>query len=334
MSRESTRLLLTAFGGPEKLETATGAVPDPGPDEVRIRVEASCVQFTDTLIRRGAYPDLHDKPPLTMGYDVVGVVEAVGPGVRDVAVGDRVADLCTIGGNAQHVVRSASGLVPVPASVDAARAATLVLSWLSAQQAVFRVGALTSNERLLVLGGNGAVGRAAVALAVAAGAEVHATASERHHHELKTLGAKPLPREGWGTAVRGRMDVVLDGIAAEGFRPSYRALRRGGRLVVIGFSSLAGSSWRFVTTFLGLGLRGLVPDGRAWRIYSIAAHRKKHPAAFREDLAGLFAKLERGEINPTFAERISFADVPEAHRRLEAGGLTGKLVLDPWADDS
>ena len=190
------RARFASFGSPDVLETEVAPTVEPGPGEVRIRVEASSVQFTDTLIRRGIYPDLKDKPPLTPGYDFVGTVDAVGEGVDAFAVGDRVADLTTIGSNAQFTVRPAAGLVPVPADVDAAAATTLVLSWLTAQQALFRVGQLQPGGRLLVVGGNGAVGQAAIALAKLHGAEVHATASERHHDLLRSLGANPLPREG------------------------------------------------------------------------------------------------------------------------------------------
>ncbi len=154
------RVRFAAFGGPEVLEVVDDALPHPGPGEVRVRVEASSVQFTDTLIRRGIYPGLSEKPPLTPGYDLVGRVDEVGEGVDAWAVGDRVADLCQWGGNARFVVRPAAGLVAVPEAVDATAAVSLVLSWLTAYQAAFTVGRLQPGERLLVIGGNGAVGQA------------------------------------------------------------------------------------------------------------------------------------------------------------------------------
>lgn len=325
------------FGEPDVLEVVDNALPEPGPGEVRVRVEAASVQFTDTLIRRGLYPDLRGRPPFTPGYDFVGIVDVVGEGVTEFAVGDRVADLTTIGSNATHVVRPAGGLVPVPRSVDAAEATTLVLSWISAQQAIFRSGELKRGERLLVVGGNGAVGLAAIVLAVEQGAEVYATAAERHHEMLRSLGATPLPREGWQGQVRemGGVDVVLDGIAADGFRSSYRALRRGGRLVAIGASAAAQARspmWSGATAFLRvLALWPLLPDGRRSRLYSITKHRQAHPEHFREDLGTLFELLAKGRIRPVVAERIGFEEVAHAHARLEAGGLRGKIVLVPDA---
>lgn len=320
-----------AFGTPDVLAHETELpLPTPGPGEVRIRVEASCVQFTDTLIRMGRYPDLRDPPPVTPGYDVVGRVDALGEGVTNVAVGDRVADLTMIGSHAQFTIRPAAGLVPVPESVDAAEASTLILSWLTAQQALFRAGELKPHQRVLITGGNGAVGQAAIVLAKQAGAEVFATAGTRHHALLRELGATPLPREDWLPSVRGTMDVVLDGIAADRFRSPFAALKRGGRLVAIGTTALAsGPLFRIIAAAVTFVWLMVAPNGRKARFYSITAHRKRHPEAFRTDLAALMNLLANGQIRPHVARRIRFDEVAQAHRDLEAGGLTGKIVLLP-----
>ncbi|MEM6925490.1 MAG: zinc-binding dehydrogenase [Myxococcota bacterium] len=321
---------LVAFGGPDQIEVQTLPTPEPGPGEARVVIEASSVQFTDTLIRRGRYPDLPTRPPVTLGYDLVGRVDAVGPGVTEVAVGDRVADLVMIGGNARYAIRPAAGLVPVPESVDAAEAVTLVLSWQSAQQAVFRVGQAQPGDRVLVLGGNGAVGQAAIVLAKAAGCEVFATARERHHELLRALGATPLPRDGWLDAVRGQMDVVLDGVAADRFRSPAAALRRGGRLVAIGMSALVGGPmWRLVAAGLALLWLYVVPNGLTIRFYSITARRKTHPEDFREDLETLFEHLATDRLRPAVERRIGLHEVADAHRALERGGLVGKIVVEP-----
>ncbi|MEZ4337817.1 MAG: zinc-binding dehydrogenase [Sandaracinaceae bacterium] len=335
LSPEASNLLVRFedFGSPTRLEPVTAPMPEPGPGEVRVRVEASSVQFTDTLIRRRLYPDLRDRPPLTPGYDLVGVIDAVGPGVDRWREGDRVADLTVVGGNARFAIRPAAGLVAVPASVDAARATTLVLSWVTAYQCLHRAAKAQPGERLLVIGGNGAVGQALIALGVRHGLEVWATARDVHHEALRVAGARPLPREGWEAIVReaGGVDVVIDGIAAGGFGPSHRALRRGGRLLGIGASAAAGhaSLLEAVGAFVGLYLRMLVP-GKSARIYSITKVRKAHPDWFVEDLGALFGLLEEGAIDPRVAERLTLDEVADAHARLEAGGLRGKLVVEPW----
>lgn len=330
------RVVFDHFGAPDLLQVRDHEpVPEPGPGQVRIRVEASSVQFTDTLIRRGKYPDLRQKPPLTPGYDLVGTVDAVGAGVTDWLPGDRVADLCMVGGNARYALRPAQGLTRVPDAVDAAEAATLVLSWMTAWQALVRTAKVQPGERVLVLGGNGAVGLATIGLARTLGIEVWATAAERHHDHLAALGARPLPREGWQDQVsaEGGVDVVVDGVCADGFVSSYGALREGGRLVAIGVSAPVNAGrglGALVLPFLRLGWWKLRPDGKRAAFYSIASLRKQQPGWWTEDLAHLFALLERDEIRPEVAERLTLDEVADAHARLEAGGLQGKLVLEPW----
>lgn len=209
---------------------------------------------------------------------------------------------------------------------------TLVLSWLTAQQTLFRIGGLRGGEKVLILGGNGAVGQAAIVLAKAAGAQVYATAREVHHDQLRQLGANPLPRNGWIDAVKGEMDVVLDGVAADRFRDSARALAPQGRLVVIGMTALVGEPiWTVLAAMLSLLWLYLVPNGKKTLFYSITSRRKAHPAEFRADLETLFGHLEAGTIRPQVAQRIGFDEVAASHRALDAGGLSGKIVLDPWS---
>jgi len=105
-------LRISRFGGPEVLQmTEELSVPEPGPGEVRIKVLAAGTGFTDTMIRRGRYPDFKGPLPFTPGYDIVGIVEKIGPGVTAPLVGQTVADLCCIGGSAQYVIRPARFLV-------------------------------------------------------------------------------------------------------------------------------------------------------------------------------------------------------------------------------
>src|SRR5437870_3222813 len=127
------------FGGPETLEVAEeAAVPEPGPDEVRIRVLAVGTGFTDTFIRRGRYPDFKGPLPFTPGYDLVGIVEETGPGVPGQLTGQLVADLCVVGGYAQYAIRPARFLVPVPEGVDPAEAVCIPLAYLTAYQMLTR----------------------------------------------------------------------------------------------------------------------------------------------------------------------------------------------------
>ncbi|MEM6930339.1 MAG: zinc-binding dehydrogenase [Myxococcota bacterium] len=150
---------------------------------------------------------------------------------------------------------------------------------------------------------------------------------------MRALGATPLSRSGWDAdiAAIGGVDVVLDGVAADGFRSSYRALRRGGRFVGIGTAGASGPLAAIVAFVRLMVLYPWLPDGRRSGLYSIGRDRKRDPGAFRRDLEGLFRLLEQGTISPEIAEELALDQVAEAHARLEAGGIRGKLVLRPWA---
>ena len=130
----------------------------------------------------------------------------------------------------------------------------------------------------------------------------------------------------------GGFDVIVDGIGEDGYRRSYAALKPGGLLCAIGFSASVQAQRRMfpiVMEIARLYLWRILPSGKRARFYSVNFMRARHPAWFKEDLERLFELLAAGAIRPRVAERISFEEVAEAHRRLEAGGLEGKLVLCP-----
>src|ERR1022692_4919274 len=126
-------LRIARFGGPEVLQMVEEpTTPEPGAEEVRVKVLAAGTGFTDTFIRRGRYPDFKGPLPFTPGYDLVGVVEQTGPGVTEPREGQLVADLCVIGGYTQYAIRPARFLVPVPYGVDPAEAVCIPLAYLTA----------------------------------------------------------------------------------------------------------------------------------------------------------------------------------------------------------
>src|SRR6476469_9136266 len=123
---------VTRFGGPAGLDVVDARLPTPGDSEVRVRVLASSVNYTDVLIRRHLYPQTFRlQPPFVLGYDVVGEIDQVGERVRDFRIGERVADMTVVGSNATYRTLRASDLTRVPPGVDAAEAATLILSWMT-----------------------------------------------------------------------------------------------------------------------------------------------------------------------------------------------------------
>jgi NADPH:quinone reductase-like Zn-dependent oxidoreductase len=139
-------------------------------------------------------------------------------------------------------------------------------------------------------------------------------------------------REDFTRVLPGGFDVIVDGVGEDGYRRSYAALKRGGLLCAIGFSASVQAQRRMLPIVMEIArlyLWRLLPSGKRARFYSVNAMRARHPTWFKEDLERLFGLLAAGDIRPRVAERISFDKVAEAHRRLEAGGLEGKLVLCP-----
>ena len=323
------------FGDADGLEVADASLPIARPGEVRVRVLASAVEYTDVLIRRHLYPQtLLRRPPFVMGYDVVGEIDQLGDGVRDFQVGDRVADMTVVGSNAAYRTLQADRLTRVPAGLDAAEATTLVLSWTTAYQLLHRAALVQPGQRALVHGAAGAVGQALLALGRLAGLELWGTARGTHAALIRELGAAPIDyqREDFTRVVPGGFDVVFDGIAEDGYRRSFAALKSGGLLCAYGYSAGVQAQRRMVTMLMWIArlyLWRLLPGGKRGRFYSINVMRARHPAWFQEDLERLFGLLATRAIQPRVAERISFDEVAGAHRRLEAGGLEGKLVLCP-----
>jgi NADPH:quinone reductase-like Zn-dependent oxidoreductase len=326
---------LRRFGGPEELEVVDAPLPTAGWGEVRVRVLASSLNYTEVLIRRRLYPQtMRLQPPFVLGYDLVGEIDQLGEGVRGFQVGDRVADMTVVGSNAGYRTLRANDLARVPAGIDAAEAATLILSWTTAYQLLHRSAHVTPGQRVLVHGAAGAVGQALLALGRLAGLEVWGAARGQHAAMISEFGAKPIDyqREDFTRVLPDGFDVVFDGIGEDGYRRSFAALKPGGLLLAIGFSASAQAQQRMrniVMSIARMYLWRFLPGGKHARFYSINVMRARHPAWFREDLERLFGLLATGTIRPRVAERISFDEVAEAHRRLEAGGLEGKLVLCP-----
>jgi NADPH:quinone reductase len=326
---------VSRFGDADGLEVVDAPVPDAGRGEVRVHVLASSLNYTEVLIRRHLYPQTaRHRPPFVMGYDVVGEIDQVGDGVRDFKVGDRVADMTVIGSNATYRTLRAGDLTRVPPDVDVAEAATLILSWMTAYQLLHRSARVQAGQRVLVHGAAGAVGQALLVLGKRAGLELWGTARGEHAALVRELGGTPIDykREDFTRVLPGGFDIIFDGVGEDGYRRSFAALKPGGLLIAIGYSAGAQAKQGMgavLTAIARLYLWRFLPGGKHTRFYSINAMRARHPAWFREDLEKLFGLLATHAIQPRIAERISFDQVADAHRRIESGGLEGKLVLCP-----
>jgi NADPH:quinone reductase-like Zn-dependent oxidoreductase len=328
-----TRVVVTEFGGPDCLEIEkVDALPEPGTGEVRVRVLVTSAAFTDVMIRKGKYPDVKETPPFALGYDMVGMVDAIGPGATLFRPGDRVADLTTIGAYAEYMCLPEDRLTPVPEGLSDVDALGMILSAVTPYQMLHRVAKAQSGQSLLIHGAGGAVGTAMLQLARDAGLAAYGTDIPAKHDLIRELGATPIAADATQEALREAVgegvDFAFDPLGGESLPRSLHALKPGGMLVAYGFQNeVMGKGGSIPMDFVKLKLWDWLPNGHATAFYSIGAVRRKHPEWFREDLATLFGMLSEGRISPVVAEVLPLAEARLAHERIEAGEARGKLVL-------
>jgi len=234
------QVVISEHGGPEVLTLVRHAtLPTPGPGEVRIKVLAAGVSFTDTMVRKGIYPGVEAELPYSPGYDLVGVVDALGEGVADFCVGQRVADLSVWGAYTDYAIRPVDHFVPVPEGIDSADAVSLILSYTTAYQMLHRVAQVGAGQTVLIHGASGGVGTALAQLGRAAGVTMYGTASTAKQEYVAGLGVEPIDyktedfvsRVMTETDQRG-VDAVFDAISVDNFERSFTTLKPGGSLVV------------------------------------------------------------------------------------------------------
>jgi NADPH:quinone reductase-like Zn-dependent oxidoreductase len=340
----NTRVVITAHGGPEVLKLIEEELPEPAPEEVRLKVLATGVAFADVLMRYDMYPNT---PPLPFspGYDVVGVVEKLGDGASGFAVGDTVAALTMTGGYSQYFCVPTRELIRVPGGVDPSEAVSLVLNYVTAHQLIHRIAELKPGQSVLIHGAAGGVGTAALELGKLAGLKMFGTASRGKHDLVTALGGIPIDYKTDDFVARvlqmtqgAGVNAVFDAVGGKNWWRSYKTLRAGGKtpggkLIGYGMSSVIEkgkpSKLRGGASFALLGLLSILPDGKAARWYSITTEKKRHPEWFREDLAHLLELLRDRKIRPQVSERLPLRAAQRAHELIEHAQVTGKIVLLP-----
>lgn len=326
-------------GGPSVLKLVEGALPEPGNGEVRVKVAACGVAFADVLMREGLYPGV-PKPPFAPGYDVVGTIDALGPSVRELAVGQRVVALTKLGGYADYTCVPAASIVPAPDGVDDAEAVALVLNFLTAYQMIHRCARLRGGERVLIHGAGGGVGDALLQLGKLAGLQMYGTASKGKHDAIRTLGATPIDYRDEDFVGRIKeltidgVDAVFDAVGGKQWKRSFDCLRVGGMLIGYGFSAATVKGRRALgkaaANYLGMPrfqLLALMDATRSVMGYNVTVMKAGRPDWYRQDLAELLALLAAKKIRPLIAERLPLADAARAHQLLDDAAVAGKLVL-------
>lgn len=298
-------VVVTALGGPEVLAMVERPDPAPATGQVLVRVRAACVHPADVAARVGQIPGGAVPPPFLPGWDIAGEVVAAGDGVTDLGVGDEVAGMIpwfltrgAVGGYAELVAADADWLVPVPAGLDPVVAATVPLNALTARRAL-DIMALPEPTTLLVTGASGAVGGFAAQLAVQEGHAVHASATYDDEDWVRGLGVDTVvPRSAGLPAAPAVLDAVPLG------EPAGAAVADGGVLV---------------------STRPTPPVDPARRVrQEVVLVRVDRPA-----LRHLVEAVADDRLRTRVAATFPLADAAEAHRRLAAGHLRGKIVLVP-----
>ncbi|GAA4342225.1 synaptic vesicle VAT-1 family membrane protein [Microbacterium rhizosphaerae] len=332
--------VIVGHGGPEKLQLREGPDPRPAPGEARIRVRASGINFADILAREGLYPDA-PKPPVVVGYEVSGSVDAVGGGVDPALVGTEVIGLTRFGGYADVVSVPVGQVFMKPSGLSHEEGASLPVAYLTAWQLLVVMGSLKADETVLIHNAGGGVGLAAIDIARHVGATIYGTASSAKHPFLLERGAHELidyRTTDWTKEVdrlTGGKGVALvtDPLGGAHWKKSYRALRSGGRLGMFGVSTATSSK-------LAGPLRlGRVAAGMP--LFHPVALMNANKAVFGVNLghmwgeaemtAGwmrtLLAGVDAGWVRPHVDRSFPLAEVATAHRHIEERRNIGKVVL-------
>jgi NADPH:quinone reductase-like Zn-dependent oxidoreductase len=333
-------VVITKAGGPDVLEVVDTPLRDPAENETRVRILYTGVGFTDILMRYGNYI-YAPKGPFVPGYEIVGVVDAVGWSVKGISVGQRVAALTVHGGYAEYIYLSSEQLIPVPDSVDVVEAVTLVLNYVTAYQMLHRVAHVQEGHSILVTGASGGVGNALLELGRLAGlGKMYGLTSNKKSDLVMQLGGVPIDYAAvdFLDFVRVQepqgIDAVFEGIGGNLALRGYRTLRRGGILVSFGVtgSIKGGKANKFsaFASYITPAILSPVPDGKRATFYGITRLYRKDPKPFREDLPKLFQLLAEGKLRPVVAGVFPLSQAAKAHEMLERGDVRGKLVLRCW----
>jgi len=321
-------VVLTKKGPPEVLQIIEKDLRPPQAGEALIRVLATGVGRTDIVMRYGYYP-FAPKTPFVPGYEIVGVVEAVGENVTRVEVGDRVAALTVHGGYAEYIYLNKDDLVKVSEALDPSQAAALILNYGTAYQILHRLARVKSGDQILITGASGGVGTALLQLGKLANLTMYGTASEKKQHMLVERGAFPIDYQSQNFVDVIRMmepngiDYVIDGVGGMNIQPGFQVLRRGGQFVEYGYSGI----FQFLIDNLRLQFLNWLPNGKSGEFYGITATYRKDKGSITEDLLMLFSLLKEGKINPIIYQKYPILDAAKANELLESGEVIGKIVL-------
>jgi NADPH:quinone reductase-like Zn-dependent oxidoreductase len=336
-------VIITRKGPPSVLQVVENPLRAPATGEVRVKILYTGVGFTDVIMRYGYYP-YAPKIPFAPGYEIIGIVDALGGEVSGLSVGRKVAALTVYGGYAEYIYLPPEALVAVPDGLDDVESVSLILNYVTAYQMLHRAAGAQPGGVALITGASGGVGNALLQLGRLIGLTMYGLASKKKHDLVEGLGGIPIDYRADDVAafIRARepdgLDVVFDGIGGRSAWRGYRLLRRGGILVSFGVTASVqnrrSNDVAGLAGFLLPALLNLLPDGRRATFYGITRLYRKDPKPFHEDLPKLFELLAERAIQPVIAGLYPLTQAAQANELLESGDVGGKLVLKCTAQGS
>ncbi|MHA4968288.1 NAD(P)H-quinone oxidoreductase [Pseudomonas extremorientalis] len=320
---DMTLIEITTPGGPEVLKPRQEPVPSPAPGEILIRVHAAGVNRPDALQRAGKYPMKPGFSPIP-GLEVAGEVVALGEGVSEYAIGDRVCALTNGGGYAQYCTVPASQALPVPEGMEWIQAAAIPETFFTVWANLFSIGGAHKGQRVLIHGGTSGIGTTALMLCREFGIQAFATAgSEEKCAAIRALGAEAINyrEQDFAEVIGARgVDVILDIMGGSYLNNNLKALAMDGRLVMLGF--LGGAKANDVDLLTILGKRAVVTGSL------LRARTKDEKAAIADQLREhVWPVLAAGRCLPMIDQVFDYTQADQAHARMEGGDHIGKIVL-------
>lgn len=336
------RIVLRKHGGPQVLRPEPFDPEPPGPGEVQVEVAFAGINFAELLQRMGLYQAAPERP-FVPGFEVSGTIAHLGEGVRGLEVGQRVTVVTAFGGYASHVNTAAGSVIPVPDGLPLDQAAAFPVTYLTAWEALVGMGRVRAGERVLVHGGAGGVGTAAVTIAQHLGCEVYATCGSPEkvaflEQELGVTRAFDSRAAPWCPRVLdavGRMDCVLESQGGRNVKESLKALRPRGRVVVYGAQEVAPSArrnlWKAFQAVRAMRIPILPMVRRSTGV--LAFHLLwmwRDGVDLRVEADAILALIEDGKVRPPRVDRVfPFDDVADAHQYIHDRRNVGKVLLKP-----
>ena len=333
------RLVITKAGSPSVLDVIEMPMPEPQAGEVRVEVHFAGINFADTLMRLGFY---RPRPPFpfTPGYEVSGVVDSLGKGVTKFEVGQRVVAAMSNGGQASHVIAAVSRVIPLPDEMSLEKAASMPVTYLTAHHMLHHLGNLKSTDTVLIHGGAGGVGTAALQLCQWAGIEkVWATASGHKADIIKQFGGIPIDRHNQDfvevikQATDGRgVDHILDPISGENLKRSLKVLAMGGKIYSFGMSSAAPSSKRsLLKAYLAWRktpkLDPMKMMSRNQGVFGVHMGTWNDEKVMATQLQRILEGVKAGVLDPVIDSIFAVEDAAKAHQHIHDAKNIGKVLL-------